>query len=195
MTSQPVSSIFLCSPLPHGTWRTPGMSILWCCLPTSSSVCLLFFPRSLCLARCFWPDLMNGKHDHTTAVCDSLRWSGFFVWSDYLLDLGMDFLFGKMVFVWDAYYFAVAAHFHGLYSSLTFCCEGPWFASIKEDGCDQGAHQSYLGTERNTNGMIGIIISIAIKSIIVANIVIITVPPPPPSWLSYCCALSLSRPP
>ena len=25
--SQPVSSIFLCSPLPYGTWRTPGLSI------------------------------------------------------------------------------------------------------------------------------------------------------------------------
>ena len=42
------------------------------CLPTSSSVCLVFFPLSLCLARRFWPDLMNGRHDHTTAVCVSL---------------------------------------------------------------------------------------------------------------------------
>ena len=33
--------------------------------------CLL--PLSLCLARWFWPDLMNGRHDHTTAVCVSLR--------------------------------------------------------------------------------------------------------------------------
>ena len=44
--------------------------------PTSSSVCLVFFPLSLCLARWFWPDLMNGKHDHATAVCVSLRSSG-----------------------------------------------------------------------------------------------------------------------
>ena len=36
--------------------------------------CLL--PPSLCLARWFWTDLMNGKHDHTTAVCVSLRSSG-----------------------------------------------------------------------------------------------------------------------
>ena len=35
MISQPVSSIFPCFPLPSGTWRTPGMSIPWCCLPTS----------------------------------------------------------------------------------------------------------------------------------------------------------------
>ena len=40
----------------------------WCCLPTSSSVYLVFFPLSLCLARWFWPDLMNGRQDHTTAV-------------------------------------------------------------------------------------------------------------------------------
>ena len=63
-------------PLPSGTWRTPGLSIPWCCLPTSSSVCLVFFPISLCRARWFWPDLMNGGHDHTIAVCVSLQWSG-----------------------------------------------------------------------------------------------------------------------
>ena len=56
--SQPVFSIFLCSPRPFWTWRTPGLSIPSCCLPTSSSVCLVFFSLSLCLARWFWPDLM-----------------------------------------------------------------------------------------------------------------------------------------
>ena len=76
MIPQPVSSISLCFPLPSGTWRTPGLSIPWCCRPTSSSVCLVFFPLSLCLARWFWSDLMNGRHDHTTAVCVSLRWWG-----------------------------------------------------------------------------------------------------------------------
>ena len=75
-TSQPVSSVFLCSPLPFRTWRTPSLSIPSCCLPTPSSVCLFFFPFSLCLARWFWPDLTNGGHVHTTAVCVSLRWSG-----------------------------------------------------------------------------------------------------------------------
>ena len=76
MISQPVSSIFPCSPLPSGTWQTPGLSIPRCCLPTSSFVCLVFFPLSLCLARWFWPDLMNGRHVHTTEVCISLRWLG-----------------------------------------------------------------------------------------------------------------------
>ena len=38
MILQPVFSIFPCSPLPSGTWQTPGLSIPWCCLPTSSSV-------------------------------------------------------------------------------------------------------------------------------------------------------------
>ena len=46
------------------------------CLPTTSSLCLVFFPLSLCLARWLWPDLMNGRHDHTTAVCISLWLSG-----------------------------------------------------------------------------------------------------------------------
>ena len=44
MTLQPVSSIFLCSALPSGTWRTPGLSIHWRCLNTPFSVCLVFFP-------------------------------------------------------------------------------------------------------------------------------------------------------
>ena len=43
-----MSSIFLCS---------PELSILWYCLPTSSSACLIFFPLLACLARWFWPDL------------------------------------------------------------------------------------------------------------------------------------------
>ena len=76
MILQLVSSILLCSPLPSWTWQTPGPSIPWCCLLISFSVCFVFFPLSLCLARWFWPDLMNGRHDHTTAVCVSLRWLG-----------------------------------------------------------------------------------------------------------------------
>ena len=63
MILQPVSPIFPCSPLLPGTWQAPGLSIPWYCLPTSSSVCLVFFPLSLCLARWFWSDLMNGRSD------------------------------------------------------------------------------------------------------------------------------------
>ena len=44
-------------------------SHLFCCLPC-------FLPLSLCLARWFWPDLIKGRHDHTTAVCVSLQWPG-----------------------------------------------------------------------------------------------------------------------
>ena len=51
MISQPVFSIFPCSPLLAGTCRTPCLSIPWCCLPTSSIVHLVFFSLSLCLAR------------------------------------------------------------------------------------------------------------------------------------------------
>ena len=76
MISQPISSIFPCSPLPSGTCRTPGLSIprrlsphLFVCLP-----CLL--PLSPCLARWFWSDRINGRHVHTTSVCVSSRWSG-----------------------------------------------------------------------------------------------------------------------
>ena len=92
MILQPVFSVFPCSPLPSWTCRTPGLSIPWCCLSTSSFVRLVFFPLSLCLARWFWPDLMNGRHDHTTAVFVSYDRQVIFMWSNCLLDLGMDFL-------------------------------------------------------------------------------------------------------
>ena len=45
---------------------------LWDLPNISSFVRLVFFLLSLCLARWFWPDLKNGKHDHATAVCVSL---------------------------------------------------------------------------------------------------------------------------
>ena len=82
--------------------------------------------------------------------CSLRLFAMIFVWFDCLLDLGTDFLFGNMVFVGNAYYFAVVHHFHGLFSFLQLCCEGPRFTSLQEDGCDKGAHQSYLGAERNT---------------------------------------------
>ena len=75
MILQLVFSIFPCTPLPSRTCRTPVLSIPLCCLPISSFVRLVFFPLSLCLARWFWPDLMNWRHVHTAAVCVSLRWS------------------------------------------------------------------------------------------------------------------------
>ena len=85
---------FLFSPLPCETWRTPGLSSPWCCLPIV--LCPFTVPFKM-----VWPDLMNGRHNHTTVVCVSLQCSEVFVWSDCLLDLGMDFLVGNMVFVWD----------------------------------------------------------------------------------------------
>ena len=143
MISQPVSSIFPCSPLPCGTWQTPGLSIPWCCLPTSSSVCLVFFfpftvPCKMVLVR---PDERKAWPYHCS--WHLFFGSQVFVWHDYLLDLGTDFLVDNMVFAWDAYYLAVAPRFHGLYSSLELCCEGPYFISIQEDRFDNG-------TEKNT---------------------------------------------
>ena len=45
-------------------------SHLFFCLP-----CLLL-PFTLRCKMVFWPDLMNGRHVHTTAVCISSQWSG-----------------------------------------------------------------------------------------------------------------------
>ena len=139
MISQPLSAISPCSPLPSGTWWIPGLSIPWCCLPTSFSVCLVFFPLSLCFARWFWPDLMNGRHDHTTAVCVSLRWSGGLrvvrlpVGSWHRLPRWWHGLCMRCVVSCGS------TSFPWLYSSLELCCEGPWFTSIHKDGCDKSA--------------------------------------------------------
>ena len=70
------------------------------------------------------------------------------MWSDCLLSLCTDFLVGNTVVVLEEWYLDVARYFHGLYSSLELCCEGPWFTSIQEDVCEKGAYQSYLGTEK-----------------------------------------------
>ena len=69
MILQAVSSIFPCSPLPFGTWPTPGLSNPSCCLPTSSSVFFVFFPLWLCLARWFWPDMMNRTQETCPYHC------------------------------------------------------------------------------------------------------------------------------
>ena len=52
-------------------------------------------------------------------------YDGQVVWSDCLMDLGTDLLVGNVVFLRDVRYLAVAPHFHGFYSSLELCCEGP----------------------------------------------------------------------
>ena len=54
--SRPVHSLMLSSHL---------FLCLCCLLPPFTVPC-----------KWFWPDLMNGVHDHTTAVCISLQWSG-----------------------------------------------------------------------------------------------------------------------
>ena len=76
MISQPVFSIFFL--FSTALWDLANArpvhslmlsSLLFLCLP-----CLLS-PFAL-PCKWFWPDLMNGRHDHTTAVCVSLRSSG-----------------------------------------------------------------------------------------------------------------------
>ena len=75
MISQPVPPF---SPVLHcplglvDLQACPFPDVVFKPLPLS---CLAFFPLSLCLARWFWPDLINRKHVHTTSVCVSLQWS------------------------------------------------------------------------------------------------------------------------
>ena len=92
-----------CSPLPSGTWRNLGLSIPWCCPPTSFSVCLVFFPLLLCHARWFGQTWWAGDSTIPLQFASLFYGQEVFVWSDCLLDLGTDFLLRNMVFVWEAY--------------------------------------------------------------------------------------------
>ena len=86
MISQPVSSIFPCSPLPSGACRIPGLSISWCCLPASSSVCLVFFPPPLKdgFGQTWWTGDMTIPLQFASLYDDQ----EVFVSSDCLLDPG-----------------------------------------------------------------------------------------------------------
>ena len=89
MTSQPVSSILLRSPLPTVTGRISDLHIPRCCLPTSSSACLVFFTLSLCLARWFWQTWRTGDMSIPPQFASLYDGQEVFVWSDCLLDLGL----------------------------------------------------------------------------------------------------------
>ena len=104
MILQPVSSNFPCSPLTSGTWRTPGLSVPWCCLPISSSVCLVFFPFHWNLQHGFGQTWWTGNMTIPLQFASLYNGQRVFMWSDCLLDLGIDFLIDNMVFVWDALY-------------------------------------------------------------------------------------------
>ena len=99
-----------------------------------------FLPLSLCLARWFWSDLMNGRHANITAVCISLRWSG-----------------GLCVVSLPAGPWHELLHWkHGLRMRCVVPCGStslPWLVScfgallwgsmihkMQEDGCDKGVH-------------------------------------------------------
>ena len=83
MISLPVSSIFPCYPLLSGTWRTPGLSIPWCCLPTSSSVCMSSSPFHCALQDGFGQTWWTG--DMTIPLQFSSLYHGqVFLWSDCL---------------------------------------------------------------------------------------------------------------
>ena len=76
MISQPVSSIkkkkknLFCTAL----WDLPNSRpVHSLTLSSHLFLCLPYLPPTLTVP---WLDLMNGRHDHTTAVCVSLRWSG-----------------------------------------------------------------------------------------------------------------------
>ena len=100
MILQPVSSIFPFSPLLSWTRQTLGLSIPLCCLPALPP---------FALSSSFHCALQDGfgqtrwTGDMTIPLQFVSLYNGWevFVWPDCLLDLGIDFLIGNMIFVWD----------------------------------------------------------------------------------------------
>ena len=121
MISQPVPPISPCFPLPSGTWRTPGLSIPWCCLPTSFLCLPCLFPLLLCLARWFWSDVMNGRCVHTTAVCD------------WLLDLGTDCTVQSSDYAADVVVSKLVQMGVNFFIRLFSCCQYVFSLSSKHD--------------------------------------------------------------
>ena len=76
MILQSVSSIFPVFHCPLGLGKLQACPFSDVVFPHFPLSALSFSPFHCFLARWFWPDLMNGRHDHTSAVCISLRWSG-----------------------------------------------------------------------------------------------------------------------
>ena len=97
MISQLVSSIFLCSPLPSGTWRIqacPFPNVVFPPLPLSALSSSYFH---CALQDGFGQTWWTG--DLTIPLQFASLYNGqVFVWSNCLLDLGTDFLVGNMVF-------------------------------------------------------------------------------------------------
>ena len=148
MISQPDSSISPCPPLPSGTWRTPGLSIPWCCLPTSSSsVCLVFFPLSLCLARWFTrPDKWETWPYHCSLCLFTMVRSSCGLIACWILAWTFSLVAQSLYEMCSILrYHLISMAYILLWSSA------PWFTSIQEEGCDKGAHQMHFETERNTS--------------------------------------------
>ena len=147
MILQPVFSIFPC---PLGLAKLQACPFPDVVFPPPPLSALSSFPFHCALQDGFGQTWWTGNMTIPLQFASLYNHQEIFMWFNCLLDLCTDFLIGNMASVWDVYYLAVAPHLHGVYSSLELCCEGPWYTRIQEDGCDMGAHQSYLGAERNT---------------------------------------------
>ena len=101
MILRPVFSIFPCSPLPSGTCELqacPFPNVVFPPLPLSS---LTSSPFHCALQDGFGQTWWTGDMTIPLQFASLYDRQEIFMWSNSLLDLGTDFLFGNMVFVWD----------------------------------------------------------------------------------------------
>ena len=122
MIWQPAPSMPLASQL-FSWWRTASCpSILGCCPPVSSSVCLFFSLLALCPACLSWQVLqvfyMPVLFQFASLYCGQ---EVFVVPNGFPSSVSHLFL-GDVIYVVDAEEFSEASHLHGLYSSLCVCC-------------------------------------------------------------------------
>ena len=95
--SQPVSSIFLCSPRPLGTLQTPGLFFPDNVFPSVFVLSAL----SSSPFHCAMQDGFDGQETcpyHLILHRSLYNVQEIYLWSDCMLDLGTDFLIDDMIF-------------------------------------------------------------------------------------------------
>ena len=100
--SQPVSSIFLCSPLPSWTWWTPACSCPDVVFPPLPLSALSSSPFQYALQDGFCQSWWMRDMNIPLQFASLYNGQEVFMWPECLLGLGMDFLYGNTVFAWDA---------------------------------------------------------------------------------------------
>ena len=112
--------------------------------PTKAKTAFLMDSNSHCywhkqITRWFWPDLMNGRHGHTTEFASLYHGQEVFVWSDCLLDLGTISLIGS---IWSLYEMRSILRQH----LISMACILLWSSAVRVHGSKHTGRWMWQGS-------------------------------------------------